>query len=317
MDGLKVALLLPGQGSQQALMGISLYGHDPVYTTAFLRVLALSKHGRKAHKQWKTGKCIDDTEYAQPLIFATDYALSQMVISWGVKPSLFIGHSAGELVAAVLAESLTLRQGVRIMDDRVDHAPYAPRGGMVAVACSAQAIVPHLVDGVDIAADNAPRQIMIAGPDKALEEVTSGLDNEGLAYSVVPANTPFHSEAMESVARRHLAICQATEWRTPKTPVISGYLGEYLTKENINHPEFWAQQVQKRVNFRTALLKAFEHGNWLFIEAGAGITLTSFAKRTPQVRSGDSAAVSLLAGTAADGEPASRRARRILESVTR
>lgn len=276
-------------------MGKSLYGADPVFTSAFLRVLASSKYGSAAHSRWLSGEePIDATEFAQPLIFATDYALAKMVISWGVRPSLLIGHSAGELVAAVLAGIITLRDGVRVMDDRVDQSIYAPSGGMLAVACSSAEAPSYTDSTVSIAADNAPRQIMLAGSDIGLDMTRLKLVAAGVAHSKVPALTPFHSPAMREVAERHLSFCSTIQWREPVIPVISGYTGRFLTGNTARRPQFWASQVEDPVLFRVALQTALEDDNWLFLETGARQTLTAFAKRHKQVRSGASVAMPLL-----------------------
>lgn len=301
MDGnhegppLKVALLLPGQGSQHVGMGKSLYGVDEVFTTAFLRALALSKYGKPAFTRWKEAKHpLDATQFAQPLIFAMDYALAQMVMSWGVRPSLLLGHSAGELVAAVVAGVVSLRDGVRVMDDRVDQSPHAPAGGMLAVACSAADFEGHADGSLSIAADNAPTQIMIAGQNADLERIRSKLTAACVVYSTVPALTPFHSPAMHSVAKRHLSLCRSIPWREPRIPIVSGYTGNDLAGEALQ-PEYWAHQVKDPVLFRQALATVQGKGDWLFLEAGAGATLTAFAKRTRSVRSGTSRALPLLA----------------------
>jgi [acyl-carrier-protein] S-malonyltransferase len=292
----RVALLFPGQGSQHAYMGRTLLGREPVFTASFLRTLSMSRYGQQAYRALlaRRSDAIHEVECAQPLIFAMDFALGQMVKSWGVAPAAYLGHSAGELVAAAHSGMLSVKEAVSLVDDRILRASHAPRGGMLAVACGSDAIMEYLRGDVCLAADNAARQVMLAGSVPDLAEVKSLLEQDGMACAEVPATSPFHSPLMGEAADDHRGAYLGVMFRAPTVPVISGYTGAQMTSREWSDADFWAQQIVKPVLFRQALEALLAAGNYTLIEAGASQTLTSFARRTSPVRNGGSTIWPLL-----------------------
>ncbi|MFI1951315.1 acyltransferase domain-containing protein [Streptomyces xinghaiensis] len=297
-----VALLFPGQGSQHLGMATGLYGREPVFTAAVDAVLALfGEDGPAVRADWLAGATgaapavdIDDVRRAQPLLFAVDYALGRMVIGWGVRPAALLGHSAGELVAAVLAGVVSLPDAVTMMRERVRHAVSIPPGGMLAVAASEDTLRPYLRGDVAVAAVNARAQTMLAGPDEPLAEVAAALRADGHTVVAVPATSPFHCPAMAPASDAVEEAYRSIRFREPQLPLYSGYTGELMTPEEARSPRFWARQLTDTVWFRPALDQLLAVDDMLLVEAGPRQTLTAFARRHRAVRLGASAALPLL-----------------------
>ncbi|WP_329171042.1 acyltransferase domain-containing protein [Streptomyces decoyicus] len=293
-----VALLFPGQGSQHTAMAAGLYGREPVFTAAVDAVLELlGPEGPAIRADWLTDTpslAIDDVRRAQPLLFAVDYGLGCMVLSWGIRPAAFLGHSAGELVAAVLAGVVPLSDAVTMMRERVVAAVRIPAGGMLAVAAGADTLRPYLRADVVIAAVNATSQTMLAGSTAPLAETAAALRADGHTVVTVPATSPFHSPAMAPAAAAVERAYTGIPFRIPTLPLYSGYTGDLLGPDDAVSPRFWARQITDPVLFQPALDQLLAADDMLLVEAGPRQTLTVFARRHRAVRLGASAAVPLL-----------------------
>ncbi|MCX4642689.1 MULTISPECIES: acyltransferase domain-containing protein [unclassified Streptomyces] len=294
-----VVLLFPGQGSQHAGMAAGLYRREPVFTAAVDAALAhMGEEGSRVRADWLNPQSaaigIDDVRRAQPLLFAIDYALGRMILSWGVRPTAFLGHSAGELVAATFAGVVSLRDAVAMVQARVREAVKIPAGGMLAVAASEERLRPYLTDGVGIAAVNANQQVMLAGSDRPLGEVADRLRADGLTVVTVPATSPFHSPAMAPASDAIETDYRDIPLREPKLPLYSGYTGTLMSPEAARSPRFWADQITDTVHFRNALDELLAADDVLLVEAGPRQTLTAFARRHRSVRLGAGAVCPLL-----------------------
>ncbi|MFF2509076.1 acyltransferase domain-containing protein [Streptomyces sp. NPDC058067] len=302
-----VVLLFPGQGSQHAGMAAGLYRREPVFTAAVDAALShMGEEGSRVRADWldpqRAAIDIDDVRRAQPLLFAIDYALGRMILSWGVRPTAFLGHSAGELVAATFAGVVSLRDAVTMVMARVREAVKIPAGGMLAVAASEEQLRPYLKDGVGIAAVNANQQVMLAGSRGPLTDVADRLRADRFTVVTVPATSPFHSPAMAPASDAIEADYRAIPLREPKLPLYSGYTGTLMSAEAATSPRFWADQITDTVFFRNALDELLAADDVLLVEAGPRQTLTAFARRHRSVRLGAGAVSPLLPARAGTPE---------------
>ncbi len=115
-----VAFLFPGQGAQYPRMGSELYQHERVFREAVDQCASLLKpdFGFDLREALHGHGDLQPTALAQPALFATEYALAQLWMSWGVRPQAMIGHSVGEYVAACLAGVFTLEDALTLVATR-------------------------------------------------------------------------------------------------------------------------------------------------------------------------------------------------------
>ncbi|MFC9745680.1 acyltransferase domain-containing protein [Streptomyces niveus] len=300
----RVAFLLPGQGSQHIRMAAGLMETEPVFADAMDEALAvLAEHdgpngwGTGLRESWLTGRdpaVMDQVTRSQPLLFAVDHALGRLVLSWGVRPAAMLGHSIGEVAAAVLSGVFTLRDAATVVRDRVTRLVDAPPGGMVAVAGSPAEVAPHLGAGVVIGAVNAARQTVLAGLDAPLRATTAALGEAGFMVRSVPASTAFHSPALEPAMSGAAEAIAALPVGEARIPVMSGYTARFLTHAEAKDPGFWACQPVAPVLFWPALGALLAEEDLILVEVGPGQGLSQLARRHPAVRSGRSAVVPLL-----------------------
>jgi acyl transferase domain-containing protein len=293
-----VVLLLPGQGAQQQGMALGLYGVEPAFTAAMDEVFALlGAEGDRLRADWASDAPVvplEDVTRAQPLLFAVDYALSRMLLDWGVRPAALLGHSAGEAAAAAVAEVFRLPDAVRLMRERVRLIAEAPPGGMLAVAATATDVEPHLTDRVVIGAVNSPSQLLLAGPDPDLGEVGEALRLKGITVARAKATSGFHSPSLAPACTAQIPSFAATALHSPSIPVISAYTAAELTDVQAKDPAFWAMQPAEPVLFWPALDKLLADGPYVLLEAGPGQSLSTLARRHAAVTRGGSTAMALL-----------------------
>lgn len=295
---LPVVLLLPGQGAQQPAMAAGLYGREPAFTAAVDEVFAaFGDTGSRLREDWLSQSQLDsvaDASRSQPLLFAVGYALGRMVLSWGVRPAALLGHSIGEIAAAVLANVVELPAAVELLRFRLNQLADAPRGGMLAVAAGEDEVAAHLVDGVVIGAVNGRRQVMLAGLAQPLAQVVQRLRAAGLTLREVPSTVPFHSPAMAYSVPAFRAAAEQVVLRPPRIPVFSGYTATILDAATATDPGFWAAHPVAPVLFWQALEALLATGDHLLVEAGPGRSLTTLARRHPAVASGRTRVAALL-----------------------
>lgn len=293
-----VALLLPGQGAQHARMGVDLYHGEEVFAAAVEEVLASwGRAGDEVRADWLSDRPqvpIDHVTRAQPLLFAITYALYRVLDASRIRPAALLGHSMGEVVAAVIAGILTLEDAAALVMDRVQRVLAAPPGGMAAVSATPEELAPLLGDGVAVGGVNAPRQTVLAGPDEALDTVLAKLAAQDITARRIPSSTAFHSPVLNEALTGAEDALDRTALNPPRIPVYSGYTAAPLTPEGAVSRAFWAGQAAAPVMFWPALRRLLQDGPFVLVETGPGQGLTQIARRHPSVRSGESAVVPLL-----------------------
>lgn len=299
-------------------MAAGLYGSEPAFTAAMDEVFGLlGDEGSRIRSDWLSESPrvpIDDVSRAQPLLLAVDYSLARTAMSWGAEPSALLGHSVGELVAAVIAEVFSLDDAVRLLADRVSRVARTPRGGMLAVAAAHGELLPFLADGVSLAAANGPRQTLLAGLDGPLTAAERRLRHAGYTCARAASRHPFHSPVLEPALAGSGALFAGMRMCPPALPLFSGYTAALMTPEEATDPEFWARQPAVPVLFWPALNALLATGDFLLLDAGPRQQLATLARRHRAVASGRSAAVAIL--PARPGQPAADR-RSILTAVAR
>jgi iturin family lipopeptide synthetase A len=132
----KLAFLFTGEGSEKADSGRQLYEGQPVFREALEECLAVGRaSGRRdvSSDLFTSAEEIffpDKTESIEPAIFAVQYALAQMWLSWGIAPDALVGHGTGEYVAACIAGIFCLEDALKLVAERARLRQNLESGGM-------------------------------------------------------------------------------------------------------------------------------------------------------------------------------------------
>ncbi|MFF5262915.1 acyltransferase domain-containing protein [Actinomadura viridis] len=229
---------------------------------------------------------IHRTRVAQPLAFATQYALARTLVALGVTPSALIGYSVGEYVAACLAGVMRPGDALGLIAHRARLVDGLPPGAMLAVMAAPEALAPHLgEDGVSVAAFDGPRLTVLAGPPDAVERVAGRLADAEIAGRRLATGHAFHSPLMAPVEEPLRAALAAIPLRPPAVPFPSNVTGTWITGAEATDPAYWARHLSTPLRFAEALARISDLPRPVTVELGPGRTLTGLASHQgPKLR---------------------------------
>ena len=171
-----VVFVYSGQGSQWAGMGRQLLADEPVFAAAvaeldpeFTAALGFSLHDVLAN-----GEPVEGSVRVQSVLYGLQVALTALWRSYGVEPDAVIGHSMGEVSAAVAAGVLNAAEGLRVIAARSQLMAQLTDKGAVALVELGASAVEALIDpypGVAVTVYSSPRQTVVAGPADEVDAV--------------------------------------------------------------------------------------------------------------------------------------------------
>ncbi|GAB7525411.1 amino acid adenylation domain-containing protein [Paraburkholderia sp. 2C] len=281
-----VVFMFPGQGAQYPGMGEALYRSEPVYrqwidkgaeTLAAhvgldIRTLLFSAPPEGDD----TPHPIRSTIYAQPALFLVEYALAQLWMSRGIKPTAMIGHSVGELVAACVAEAISFEDALYLIARRGALMQSAEPGAMLVVRLSEAELAPVLPDDVDLAAINAPSLSVVAGPFAAIETFEAQLKASDIEHRRLHTSHAFHSRMMSGVVDELAKVADTLSFAPPTIPYVSSVTGQWASMDQPVQGHYWASHCRNVVRFSDALATVTAESKPLLLEIGPGRTLSTF-----------------------------------------
>jgi acyl transferase domain-containing protein len=284
----RCAFLFSGQGAQYSGMGRELYAVEPVFRDAVDRCAAiLEPHlgmdlrallypDVAGHAD--DGRQIEETQFAQPALFVTEYALAQLWQSWGIVPDAMLGHSIGEYVAATLSGVFTLEDALALVATRGRLMQGTERGTMLSVPLSEAQVAPLLGEGLDLAVVNAPEMCVLGGRVDAIDRLEARLAAQGVSCRRLHTSHAFHSSMMEPALEAFTQAVARTPRQAPQIPFVSNVTGTWITADQATAPAYWAQHLRRTVKFDAGVRELLRDSDRVLLEVGPGQVLASLAK---------------------------------------
>ncbi|KAK1176716.1 SDR family NAD(P)-dependent oxidoreductase, partial [Streptomyces sp. NBS 14/10] len=233
------------------------------------------------------GGWLDRVDVVQPVLWAVMVSLAAVWGSCGVVPGAVVGHSQGEIAAAVVAGVLSLADGARVVALRSQViGRLAKGGGMVSLAVS-EAEARELLKGseLSVAVVNSSSAVVVAGESEALDELLVLCEGRGVRARRVPVDYASHSPQVEVVRDELLDVLGPVAPGAGEVPLYSSVTGGLVDGSGLD-AGYWYTNLRQTVRFETAVQSLLADGFDAFVEVSGHPVLTAAVEQTAEQASG-------------------------------
>ena len=220
----------------------------------------------------------------QPTLFTMQVALAATMKSYGVRPGAVIGHSLGEVAAAVVAGALSLEDGVRVICRRSRlMSRIAGSGAMASVELPAQQVLSELmargVNDVVVAVVASPQSTVIGGATETVRDLVAAWEQRDVMAREIAVDVASHSPQVDPILDELTDALAELNPMTPEVPFYSATLFD-PREQPVCDARYWVDNLRHTVRFAAAVQAALEDGYRVFAELAPHPLLTHAVEQT-------------------------------------
>ncbi len=263
LSGRGTVFVYSGQGSQWAGMGQKLLTDEPAFAAAVaeLEPVFVEQVGFSLREVLETGEQVVGIDRIQPVLVGMQLALTELWRSYGVEPDAVIGHSMGEVTAAVVAGALSPADGLKVIATRSRlMSRLSGQGAMALLELDAEATAALIADypDVTVAVFASASQTVIAGPPDQVDAVIAVVDAEGRLARRIEVDVASHHPTIDPILPELRSALSDLVPMQPRIPLIST-VREADNTEPAFDADYWVANLREPVRFSHAVAVAAEN----------------------------------------------------------
>ncbi|WP_255794922.1 type I polyketide synthase [Mycobacteroides abscessus] len=292
--------LFSGQGSQWAGMGRTLLETEPAFAAVIDQIepLIAAEAGFSVRGELTGQDTVTGIDRVQPTIFAMQVALAAAWRSHGVEPSAVIGHSLGEVAAAVVAGALSVQDGVKVICRRSSLVMrISGIGAMATVELAHHKVEVELAEAdihdVTVAVVASPSSTVVAGSPERIQQLIAGWEARDLHTRQIAVDYASHCPQVDPILADLRAALAEVSPVPARVLVYSTVLDDPRATAAFD-AQYWSHNLRQPVRFADAVTAALLDGHRTFIEVSPHPLLTHAASETAHAAGRDAVVVPTL-----------------------
>ncbi len=216
------------------------------------------------------GVVAQDPIRSQVGLVALEIALTDQWKTWGLHPTIVMGHSLGEYAALYAAGVLSMSDamylvGVRagMMRSKLDRGSHSMMAAKLPFEPTEEALQSSGLSHCEIATINSPTSTVVSGPKPELAKLDHNLHSNESDVKTTLLKVPyaFHSAQMDSIVDDFERAAKGVRFRKPNIPVVSTLLAQTVSEEGVFDAHYLARQMREPVQFAEALQTCQDYTN--------------------------------------------------------
>lgn len=223
-----LAVMCCGLGAVWPGMGRELYDNFPVARAAMDRLAAVADWDLLGLMDETDVEKVSLTRWQFPYLYMLEYAQWSVLQSLGLSPTLFCGHSLGEMIGLGVSGMVEPEVAWYIIDTRAVHmgemeARATRETGMMSVHAPIDVINEACATwpSLYVSNYNTPQQFILSGPREVLQEARKSLRKQRIPAIVLNVSLAFHHPSMRVLRDISLRRLSALEMYPPTRPMLS------------------------------------------------------------------------------------------------